>query len=516
MLKKSIMNVLAWIMVVSLMVSVSACGGKATSASSEESSASESTESQEVSEEASSETASIAESSSEESNGSTTVNVSNGTSTSATVKVTLPQKTTDQALVVDDKYLVGTGVLKDPSMTEQVTNLGGKTFTIGTFWSTDWKPESTSTAGIANMKAIASIEKDFNCKIKTLFIDPNSYLADAATARASGQVFANIYESQREMDNLIKNGEFAELSTVNSIGLKTNEWNKAITLGGTYKNGVYGVGLKQESIGRNCIFFNKMLASKYNLGDFYAMVNNKEWTTEKFLEISKSVYNQSGKKVYGTVSVFQPYMLGFVYMNNSTPIVLKNGIPAFNGLDDSLLNMMNYAADYSNQGLYDKKHSTGFVTSFNQFISDKDLFYIADWWIREDLSAKMPNDYGILPLPKGPNAKDYTTLITNTRYLSLSKGDPDLENSGKLLVALANRSYIKKAEWDKQISGSIRDAQSLDMLHLLMSGNATFFKSLSTYETAAMKCVVDQSMTAKQAMQSVEQSAQAEINTIFS
>lgn len=136
------------------------------------------------------------------------------------------------------------------------------------------------------------------------------------------------------------------------------------------------------------------------------------WTRDsgrsKFRELaSEAVYKQSSGKVYGCNATFTPYIFNLVFSNGTSPIVLANGIPVFNGLDSKLLEALNWLQDYCKAGLYNKKGSSGYVTAINSFMGGNSLFYIAGNGSPDinDLSALMKDDYGILPFPKATDKK---------------------------------------------------------------------------------------------------------------
>lgn len=409
-------------------------------------------------------------------------------------------------------------VKDNPKLVENITNLGGQTFKIGTFWINDWKAENSDITAVKNVAAIKKIEKDYNCKIQMVAMDPNFYLKNVAAATAAGKIYANIYESQMEMSKLAKNGYFKDLQGVKSIGLTTNEWYKPITMGATIKNGIYGVGVKQDYVSRTCVFFNRSLMAKYQLGDLFEIVNTNKWTTAKFLELSEAVYKKSNGTVQGANSVFQPYLLNTIYGNNTSPVVLKNGYPTFNGTDSKVISQLDFLQKYVQKGLYAKNKSSDYPTSINWFMQQKVLFYFGDLWMRSDMNTLMPKgiDWGIVPVPMGPDATNYTQIITNSRYLSLSSSG-DCETSGKLLVSLAKLTNFTKNEYNVQLAAKLQnnDTGSLKVINNLMTYRPRYFQYNNAFQAKAMECVIDNKYTPKQAMESIIKSAQAEIDSEY-
>lgn len=109
-------------------------------------------------------------------------------------------------------------------------------------------------------------------------------------------------------------------------------------------------------------------------------------------------------------------------------------------MDEKVLRALQFLQDYNKKGLYDIKDYVGKdygLTESNVFMSRKTLFFNTDYWtVPQIFASGMPDDYGVLPFPKGPDAEDYTTIVTNSRYFSFIKGDPDIEDAATIMVQL--------------------------------------------------------------------------------
>ena len=81
--------------------------------------------------------------------------------------------------------------------------------------------------------------------------------------------------------------------------------------------------------------------------------------------------------------------------------------------------------------------------------------------------------------------------------------------------ALGNRTFTKAANWDGEHASYVRDKESLKMLRKIRSYSSVFRVTTTSFEKYAADACVDQKMTPKQAMESIINSAQAEINERF-
>lgn len=408
--------------------------------------------------------------------------------------------------------------VKDPVITESTRDLKGRKVLFGTYWRNEWLKDSYK------VNAIKGVEKDYNCKIQ--FVDlSGSFEQVVQVKRAAGIIYADIFDTQGIMQTAISSGTFMDLRTLSSVNLAKNQWNKAFTLGATYKGGIYGVGIDQDMINRPCIYFNKKIAAKYNLGDFYQMVIKRQWTLDNFTKICQQVYQKSNHTVNGLNSIFNSYVESFIHSNGTSPLVIKNNKVVFNCDDSKFMYSLNWLADFSKQGLYDLK--TSFSSGSNGdaskamvgFAQGKQLFFLTDDWVRKEICTQMTDDYGILPLPTGPSAKDYISLVSNVRYFSVFNGEPDAEDMGAVITALAKRSYIPIAEWDKVAAKTLRDSESIQMMHLLMQSEPKFFTVLTglgaTNYGKSFNYIISQQKTPRQTIDEISNSVTASVNALY-
>lgn len=428
------------------------------------------------------------------------------------------------------------GSFYDAKIAEASRNLGGKTYTFATFWPENWKKGKNATQdAIRCASQLDAVQKDYNCKINIKALNANTYLKDVTTARTCGKVYADIIEMADEMSDMYTSGDCADLLGVKSVNVNGNPWNKAYILLTSYKNKDYGIGLRYDNISHRIMLFNKKMASKYNLGDFYGMAAKGQWTDDIFLQVSqqfKKVNND--KSVFNCVGLHPQEILDLVYTNWTSPFGITNTKYIFNGLDSSVLNILGYAQNFVKSGLYDTNFTkTDFSSdgkfsacwsdvsyAINRFNTSKALFLITDDTALSYFISGSKDPYGILPLPKGPAADDYTALIGDIRYFSLFEGNPEIENAGALLTAIANRTNVKTADVVNHNAAFVRDQESVTTLtnnykykQIIMGCVSSDFSEI--YNGAAIKCVFKQETTPMQAMQSISKSAQTAIDKTY-
>lgn len=428
------------------------------------------------------------------------------------------------------------GTFSDPVINENVTDMGKKQFILGTFWPEEWNGKGTTSDNKRTAAALNQIEKDYNCTIKIQQM-PADYLTKVTSAKSSGKPFADIYECQTEMNDIFRNGNLQDLLTVKSVNAYKSQWNPVYTLCSSFKGGDYGVGLRYDHVEHNIMLFNTDLVKKYNLGDLYSFANSGKWTDDLFLQVSAAFkkVNQD-KKIYTCEGLYPQEILALVYTNWTSPFGVTSSKYIFNGQDSSVLDILSFLQNYAKQGLYNtatpsadwqKDGSYKWVpgsdaaSSMTDFQAGKTLFYIGSDTLLPGFATSKAH-YGVLPLPKGPSADAYSTVIRNVKYFGLNVGDPDLENAGKMLVALVNRTNIKTSDVVNYNKTLVQDTPSVTQLTenykykqiLNIELNASTLLP-QIYYGAALNCILKQSATPKQAMDSIATKAQTEINSVF-
>lgn len=428
------------------------------------------------------------------------------------------------------------GTFYDANIKESVRNLNGKVINFGV-WYPDWYSTTGNSDAKRNYDALRAIEKDYNCTIKVKNMQASTNIS-IANAKASGKILYNVMDIQDSMaDSILKtSGLGADLTKVNSIAVKTNQWNPVLTLLSSYKGKVTGVGVRYDRTEEELLFFNKALVSKYNLGDLYDIANKGKWTSDTFLQVSEQYKKVAGNNGYALETLFPHVILNLVCTNWTSAFGITENKYIFNGTDSTVLNMLSFCQTYVGKGLFDTHYSKGdmqgdgsfsdetgtdYQYAITKFCGGQSLFYLGSngTAVLPYVSANCKDDYGILPLPKGPSADGYTTNIWNGNYYSMIDGDPDIENDGAILTAIANRTNVKTADITKNNTLYIRDKQSLDNL----TNNYKYKQILcnlpgnlnTIFNTAGFQCAVLQQSSPKQAMESIQNKAQAAVNQFF-
>lgn len=229
------------------------------------------------------------------------------------------------------------------------------------------------------------------------------------------------------------------------------------------------------------IFFNKSLATEYNVEDCYALVDSGEWTYEKHMTVGKQVnvdLNANGVTDAGDQFMliaanwyYQPYFYGMGYKLLTKD---ENGNPALGELNETQYNVLRSLIETVNssecwyKAKYDKQGSTT-----RTFQEGRGLF-----WVQLMVSCKSLRDaefdFGILPLPKSDvEQQEYISYLhTKTSLISVPVNVSDPDTVACVIEQMCKMSgdILRPAYFDVLFDGIIaRDPESTRMLDIIYS-----------------------------------------------
>jgi hypothetical protein len=226
-------------------------------------------------------------------------------------------------------------------------------------------------------------------------------------------------------------------------------------------------------------YYNKQLVTDYNIPNLYEIVKNKQWTFDKFTEISKIVSTDlNGDGVYDTedlfgfVTVAGPVVSAFA-CNFDIKITQKdeNNIPRIQ------IDLDKYSAAAEKlYGLYYDSTSTLLVGGGPEtvFAQGQALFFPQSLSFSIILRG-MDTDFGILPFPLfDDNQKKYNALPRNTlSMVGIPLTVSSTDDSGLIMEAIAAENYrtVVPAYYDVALKTKFaRDNESSEMLDIIRDG----------------------------------------------
>ena len=221
-------------------------------------------------------------------------------------------------------------------------------------------------------------------------------------------------------------------------------------------------------------FFNKNLATEYNLESPYSLVDERRWTLDKMAELSKSVYTDlngngqaDGEDRYGFSSspVFTDafwFSAGLTYID-----IDENGVPV---ISESLSSQR--AAD-----LVDKIQSmlfdgtNGVTTTFDPFWNGNSVFHNDELLMASYSLRDVAYEYGVIPVPTYSEEDDFSTCLsfTYTLYgIPIDARDPDMSSAVMEAMAYEGWKTVTPAVFETAMKYKYtHDEDSIRMLDII-------------------------------------------------
>lgn len=273
-------------------------------------------------------------------------------------------------------------------------------------------------------------------------------------------------------------GEYADIADF------TDEqyWDQISQESCTYNGQLYFAVPYNSSVGNYQVtFFNRKVLADAGYDDdvLYQLQADGEWTWDKFREIAAATTDMD-KGIYGTA--FGQTIENFVYSNNAAFFEKTeyNGtvIEQFAGNKRNAIEAWDFLLSMANEGTVNTELYQGDNYLSAAFFRGE-LAMMCTWAARAADQDTKGMDYGILYIPKGPQADDYTSAVIEYNPFGVYKGHANPAGCVKLLNEFVRPYYAKdsdeiKAEIDVEISNIALDEGSINTL-----------KTVSQYAVAA-------------------------------
>ncbi len=391
-----------------------------------------------------------------------------------------------------DGFKFSVPTLKKNLKDDKVVDMQGYTFTFASAWMPLSKPKNPTLQEKLFYERKAQVEKEYNCKIKVISIYAD--MATLAPKIMAGDKIADVIELMPSM--LVPAayaGYFRDWNTVKGIDTSDSRWVESYKKLGVVNGKQYGIQFTNPPEVRYCMYYNRdVLKSAGVKDDLETLVKKGEWTFSKFREIAikctKDTNNDGKPDVYGLLQD-APYGAGYAFVaaNGGKIVDIKNGKPTVSFDTKNVLNALNFYDNLVNKdkAVYLWGHESSELTWNNTptvedwrdaFMNRKAAFVIGEAFYGSQyfkpLSSK--SDYGILPLPMGPDAKDYVSPAQNARLCVATSTNNDIDKTAVIFNALARpmKGYEDPNWWYEDIELEYfreGDKKSAEMYRFILS-----------------------------------------------
>ena len=234
-----------------------------------------------------------------------------------------------------------------------------------------------------------------------------------------------------------------------------------------------------------CFYYNKEIATNYDLGDIYEIVTSGEWTFAKMNELAKGVYQdingdgtQDAGDRYGYATSIDSNVAIFPWAFDISLVDVSSGEPKITANNEKMINTVTMLRDffYSSGDAFIADTWTDFVDMF----AEGQVLFIPRCIGETQTYFREMENYGLLPLPKYDSAQDgyYTMLDGCSPLIAVPKTAANTEMIGAVLEAMGEYSYkyVVPAYYDValKVKGT-RDENSIEMLDIITAGRVVDF-----------------------------------------
>ena len=370
-----------------------------------------------------------------------------------------------------------------------VADLGGKEI-IFTSMDKGWfLPTEESENYEAVQELVEEIEQKFNCKLTFNYIGPwDVYFQKIVDLTMSGERVGDIAAFDRYIyPSSMLNGIFLPLQDY--VDVKNYDvWEENCEPFFDINGKIYAVSQKSKTLlpeylcfYNKTLFEEKGLAAKYNLQE---LVKNRQWTWDKFRTIvreSNLDTNGDGKTdiwgLGGQGLQFSRITSAFVVANNAFFSKKENNSVKITMNSPEYLQAMEFVYDltWKDKVICADEDWRSYDT-FAMFGMGQSMFFICtNWWIQTLQTMVDDTVFGVLPVPIGPNAKDYAVRDTgNVHTYGMLANCTDPEGTGKVFQYFFENYPKSETTIREAWSSRVFDTESLDMIELLSALPHTF------------------------------------------
>lgn len=376
--------------------------------------------------------------------------------------------------------------------------------------------------------------KDYNFTMETITVSLDNFDSTIMSSAMAGEAVADIIYTEFSRLQLMRVAEvlvpFGGKDMPN-VNLSDEKWAEAVTKATTYDNEVYGV-YDGTPTGSVC-FFNATLLKEKNLTSPYDLYKEDKWTWDEFLKLAKATtIDENGDgtpEIYslGTADWATFYLeTPMVYANGGDVVKFdENGKPRFAMLDNDAQEALNFMRNMYAEKLIIPTLPTNDKDAASIFAERKVAFVFHQFGFVGWIKDVMDDDYGMVPMPKGPNATDYVSMASQMQAYVSTIGNSDGYKTSLIFDLITEKLPLTGDEtiddpYYKLRTEDFRDDTAVDVYIELASkvvpGQSNGIPNLAgTILPAIQSCTKDGTTTAKSAMEGVADQAQTVIDEFF-
>lgn len=337
------------------------------------------------------------------------------------------------------------------------------------------------------------LEEKFNIELESVLVNHGDVGLITKSITSDEHVYDMVMISPRNAFTLAVNKQLTALDSLPYINKNNEWWCKYINSATSIKNFNYfltGDMNIETFASADLVYFNKTVQQENNIEDLYTLVENGDFTMDKFKQICSDVTRDiNGDGEYGdedligyrgNANSFQMHLFA-----SGKQIIPKDAqdIPYIN-ISDEIVQIMTASIDLLNYKPYIQLPNLEAV-GIPTFKNDMTLFLCQSAYI-SSVMRDMKSDFGLLPLPKYDEKQDTYYSIIHTTWSSTvavpsTLPTEDYEMMGMIIeeMAYSSRQIIRPAFYDSMLSVKLtRDEESGRVLKYIFENTIVDFAYL--------------------------------------
>ncbi len=294
-------------------------------------------------------------------------------------------------------------------------DLNGATVVLGSY--NDLTPNETSATYAQEIALKEEIEAKYHCKLEFYTTnDWHTWNSTISIMALSGEKVADAF--CHTIDYVVPGWINSELVAPLDayFDLSQPMWNKQAMTPWVLDGKNYMVSTALDGLG-SCILFNKRLCAEYGITDtsLYELQEKGEWTWNKLLELAKACTkdtNNDGETDvwgFGAYGVAPVSAEAFIYANGSSTVKLDDKLHYTYNLDDpAAIEALEFCRMLANDSGVCYKGEYEWGSWEKLWNKGQVAFYQTYSWVIAPYTVNLADDeFGMLLIPKGPQASDY-------------------------------------------------------------------------------------------------------------
>lgn len=352
----------------------------------------------------------------------------------------------------------------------------------------DFEEDSSLPLDSAQYKRKLKVEQDYNIKIYEDRETATSFGSGPGYTQVSKQVNSGDTEydlcliAGYDVAVLAYGGYLYDINSIDKIGLEKSWWDQNAAESLEVKDVLFfttGDITVSDDRCAYALIFNKSLLAEYQLESPYDLVDNGEWTIEKFGTMCKAVsedLNQDGEydqnDRFGLL-VWDDSILGIINAVGERCCTINDeGIIELTLYNEKTLSAFEQYVDiaYDTQSAF--TYQRYIPSGLDMWLNDQALF----WTSLVDYIPnfrEMESDFGILPYPKlDVQQENHYSAISaySSQFICVPLVQEDIDRTGAIteLLAYHGQKMVKPALFDVVLIGQgMRDVESEAMLDII-------------------------------------------------